>query len=110
MAGRPNKRPRRAERADPPVNRLDSKSFLHSLDSAVQAVDEFCIDLMRDLVRTPSVTGDEKTAQDKLAAALRELGLELDIWSPTLADVEDHHAFSDDGTSLGERPVIVARW
>jgi acetylornithine deacetylase len=80
------------------------------VDTQIDAMDTFCIDLLRDLVRTPSITGDEKTAQLRLAQRLGELGLEVDVWSPTRSDVETHPAFSDDGLPLGDRPVVVARW
>ena len=81
-----------------------------SIDDAVAALDTFCLDLMRDLVRTPSITGHETAAQQLLAGRLRGMGLSVDAWSPARSDVEAHPAFSDDGTTLGERPVVVARW
>lgn len=87
-----------------------SSPLMRSIDSAVAALEQSCIELMRELVRTPSITGDETAAQLLLAARLREMQLEVDAWSPTHADVESHPAFSDDGTMLGDRPVVVARW
>ena len=76
------------------------------------AVDElmpWATELLRDLVRIPSVTGDEREAQTKVASTLRDLGLEVDEWCPSLADVEGHPSFSDDGLPLGGRPVVVGR-
>ncbi|MET0880326.1 MAG: peptidase, partial [Acidimicrobiales bacterium] len=40
-------------------------------------------DLLRQLVATPSVTGDEVAAQAVVEQALSDLGLEVDAWCPT---------------------------
>jgi acetylornithine deacetylase/succinyl-diaminopimelate desuccinylase-like protein len=48
----------------------------------VDALDPFCIDLLRDLVRTPRITENEKPAQEKVSARLQEMGLDVDVWSP----------------------------
>jgi len=86
------------------------RSLKLSMDSAVDSLETFCIDLLQDLVRTPSITGNEKPAQEKVAARLREMGLDVDAWCPSLSDLANHPAFSDDGLPLGDRPVVVARW
>lgn len=81
--------------------------------SIVQAVDELqsaTVDLLRDLVRIPTITGDEAEGQRFIAQHLAEMGLEMDVWSPTRNDVVNHPAFSDDGLPLGDRPVVVGRW
>ena len=66
-------------------------------------------DLLRQLVATPSVTGDEAAAQAVVAEALADLGLEVDRWCPTREELAGHPSFSDDGLDLGERPVVVGR-
>jgi acetylornithine deacetylase len=65
--------------------------------------------LLRQLVATPSVTGDETAAQAVVAEALAGLGLDVDAWAPTREDLVDHPSFSDDGLALGDRPVVVGR-
>ncbi len=77
----------------------------HSIDGSVDALDTFGIDLLRDLVRTPSITGNEKNAQLGLARRLTEMGLDVDLWSPTLGELQHHPAFSDDGLPLGDHLV-----
>lgn len=64
-------------------------------------------DLLRQLVATPSVTGDEAAAQAVVAQALADLGLDVDDWCPTREELVDHPSFSDDGLDLGARPVVV---
>jgi len=92
------------------MTQSQSRAMKLSMDSAVDALDTFCIDLLQELVRTPSITGNEKPAQERIAARLAEMGLAVDVWSPTLSDLADHPAFSDDGFPLGDRPVVVAKW
>ncbi len=87
-----------------------TKALHSSLDDSVDQLRTFTVDLLRDLVRIPSITGDEKAAQLHLASRFREMGLEVDAWSPTFTELSAHPAFNDDGTTLGDRPVVVAKW
>jgi len=64
--------------------------------------------LALELVRTPSVTGDEDTAQDMLAKRLREWDLDVDLWTIDRG-ITAHRAYCDDGLPL-ERKNLVARW
>jgi acetylornithine deacetylase len=63
-----------------------------------------------DLVRTPSVTGEEGPAQAIVAGVLSGLGLDVDMWCPIRDELAGHPSFSDDELPLGERPVVVGRW
>ncbi|MEE9219503.1 MAG: ArgE/DapE family deacylase [Acidobacteriota bacterium] len=66
-------------------------------------------ELARELVRHPSVTGDEAAAQQFLSERWRGMGLEVDQWIPERQQLARHPAFCDDGLPV-ERPVVVARW
>ncbi len=89
---------------------MTSSALQRSIDQSVDRLETLCTDLLRDLVRIPSITGDETSAQLRLSRYLTEMGLDVDLWCPTRPELEQHPAFSDDGTFLGERPVLVARW
>ena len=65
-------------------------------------------DLALDLVRTPSVTGDEDAVQDLLARRLSEWGLDVDSWT-VAPSITGHRAYCDDGLPV-ERQNLVARW
>lgn len=67
------------------------------------------IDLLQNLVRIPSITGEEAKAQTFVGNILAELGLSVDAWCPKREELASHPAFSDDGLPLGERPVVVGR-
>jgi acetylornithine deacetylase len=73
---------------------------------AVAAQADDTVEALRELVRTPSVTGGETAAQ---AVMLRQIGLDVEVYTPTRTEVQDHPSFSDDGLPLGDRPVVVGR-
>jgi len=76
---------------------------------AVDALRDELFQLARQLVRRPSVTGDETEAQQYIASYWHEIGLLVDSWIPHLDDVAAHPAYCDDGLRV-ERPVIVGQW
>jgi acetylornithine deacetylase len=61
---------------------------------ALQALDaDACIRLAQDLVRVPSITGNERAAQDLVALALEEAGLEVDRFEADLSQLKAHPRF-----------------
>lgn len=62
---------------------------------ALDALDvEGMVNLTSELVRIPSVGGEEGTAQDRVADWMREEGLEVDRWRLDLDGLRAHPAFS----------------
>ncbi len=47
-----------------------------------------------DLIRFPSLRGQEHTAQDFLFGELKQRGYAMDRWSIDVADIESHPGFS----------------
>jgi len=78
-----------------------------------EAVDRLAgetVERLQELVRIPSVTGDEHDVQVAIARQMSDLGLEIDQWEP---DVDQLAAFADDVgafASLAGRPNVVGRW
>ncbi|MBX3010933.1 MAG: ArgE/DapE family deacylase [Caldilineaceae bacterium] len=72
------------------------------IDPAIQAQIEAAVDrlfdqqvgFLRDLVRIPSLRGEEAPCQDRVAATLRQMGYEVDQWQLDVADLEGHPGFS----------------
>lgn len=75
----------------------------------VQSLSQDLFDLARDLVRFPSVTGEETPAQQYLAGRWRDWGLSVDLWIPERDEVASHPAFCDDSRPI-ERANVVAQW
>jgi acetylornithine deacetylase len=62
--------------------------------SAVQSLDtDACIRLAQDLVRVPSITGDERAVQDLVALMLEEAGLEVDRFEGDIDRLKAHPRF-----------------
>lgn len=78
--------------------------------AAVNSLKSDAIGWVQDLVRIPSITGNEQAVQSCVTQLMRELGAEVDTWCPTRAELVSHPAFSDDGLPLGDRPVVVGKW
>jgi acetylornithine deacetylase len=82
-------------------------SLIEALLEVVESLRKDAIGLLQDLVRIPSITGEETKAQLFFANRLRELNLNVDCWYPTRDELQTHPSFSDDGLPLGERPIII---
>ena len=84
------------------------------LESRVlQAVEEKrhdALSLLKDLVRTPSVSGHEKVCQDLVMRSMKGLGLEIDAWDPPDEELAQHPAYVSTGMTYAGRPNIVGRW
>ncbi len=76
---------------------------------AIASLRDDLIDLTRQLVRHPSVTGEEGSAQAFIAGYWREQGLTVEEWTPVREEIERHPAFCDDDLPV-ERPVVSARF
>ena len=85
-------------------------TLVDTIDRAVDDLAAQTTEMIQELVRIPSITGDETAAQGFVAGVLRDLGFSVDQWNPTREDLQDHRSFSDDGLPLGSRPVVVGRW
>src|SRR5438105_5832672 len=61
---------------------------------ALQSLDtDACIRLAQDLVRVPSVTGNERAVQDLVALTLEETGLEVDRFEADVSRLKGHPRF-----------------
>jgi len=80
------------------------------VDAAVDALRPELIDFARSLVRIPSVSGSEQTAQRAMAAKYESLGLSVDIVPSLREELETHPAFCDDAIPFRDRLNVVARW
>jgi acetylornithine deacetylase len=77
------------------------------LAEAVEAHRNEALELLQELVRTPSLEGDERACQEIVAGKLTELGLALDVWSADDEELAAHPAFIPTGRSYRDRPNVV---
>jgi acetylornithine deacetylase len=81
---------------------------LSDIRASVQSLKDELFGLASDLVKQPSVTGNEDAAQEALSERLRDWGLEIDLWRIG-SEIASHQAFCDDGLPV-TRLNLVARW
>ncbi|WP_028033877.1 ArgE/DapE family deacylase [Chelativorans sp. J32] len=74
----------------------------------VDASREEAIALLRDMVKIPSVTGDEAAIQKFMADYMRGIGLEVDIWETDWEELKKHPGYRPVDRGYEGRPNIVA--
>lgn len=77
------------------------------IDHAVEQLRDEGLALLQELVRVPSLEGNEKPCQEIVAKHLRDMQLEVDMWTPVDAELEAHPAYVPTGKSYQERPNVV---
>ena len=68
---------------------LDPETAARILES-VDGLRDILISTLRDLVRIPSLTGDEGAVQRVVQRQMADLGLEIDVWEPDPALMAPH--------------------
>ena len=74
----------------------------------VDASREEAIALLRDMVKIPSVTGDEAAIQKFMADYMRGIGLEVDMWETDWEELKKHPGYRPVDRGYEGRPNIVA--
>jgi acetylornithine deacetylase len=100
-------------RKSTPANReeqsLPLSMDVHEIKVCVDSLRSELTALAQELVRIPSMTGEETEAQQFLAERWKQWGLKVDLWIPDRDEVAGHPAFCDDGLPI-ERANVVAQW
>lgn len=65
------------------------------------------VSFLQDLIRVPSVTGEEGPIQKFIARRLNEMGLTVDMFEPCLEDLRKHPAFVEVSRGYEGRPNVV---
>lgn len=66
------------------------------------------VTFLRDMVRIPSVTGDEAAIQRFLADYMRKIGLDVDMWETDWEELKKHPGYRPVDRGYEGRPNIVA--
>jgi acetylornithine deacetylase len=85
-------------------NKKNSASLIADM---VERKRENIVGFLRDLIKIPSITGDEKRVQEFIAKHLKSMGLEVDVWEPDKSKMKDHPEFIDTGKDYVDRPNVV---
>jgi acetylornithine deacetylase len=79
----------------------------------MNAVDDLAPDavaLVQELVRTPSLTGEEAAVQQIVARFMRAAGLEVDIWEPAPQELAPYAEHVGEFETMAGRPNVVGKW
>jgi acetylornithine deacetylase len=82
-------------------------AFVREVARAVEARREETVRLLQDLVRAPSVTGEEGAVQEVVERELRERGLDVDRWEATAQEVEPYLEHVGEQARYQGRPNVV---
>jgi acetylornithine deacetylase len=77
------------------------------IEAAVERRHDGLVALIRELVRIPSETGHEAEVQAVVAARMRELGLDTDVWEPDPANLAPYADHVGAHESFAGRPNVV---
>lgn len=68
------------------------------------------IAFLQELVRQPSIQGNERGVQEVVAARLQSLGLEIDMWDISHSDLTGHPYFVPSRPDYSGSPNVVGVW
>lgn len=74
---------------------------------AVESQRQEALELLQNMVRTPSLEGEEKAVQEIVARKLHDIQLEVDMWDPPDDELQAHPAYVPVGRSYKDRPNVV---
>ncbi|MCK5094995.1 MAG: M20/M25/M40 family metallo-hydrolase, partial [Spirochaetes bacterium] len=77
------------------------------ISEAVNGRKNEIIDFCRDLIKIPSISGDEGDIQKFVAEHLRNMGLKVRVWEPDISKMKDHPEYVDTGKDYTNRPNVV---
>jgi acetylornithine deacetylase len=89
------------------VERLDAELLAREIHRAVVARRDESVRLLQDLVRVPSVTGEEGAVQDVVEHAFRARGLVVDRWEATPEEVSPYTDHVGEQKTYSGRPNVV---
>jgi acetylornithine deacetylase len=89
------------------VDDTGERQLSRNIAAAVDSLRESLLNLLQELVRTPSVTGAEGDAQTVVARRMRAMGLETDVWEPDPAALAPYAEAVGAFASFAGRPNVV---
>jgi acetylornithine deacetylase len=88
------------------VGGLDT-GLAEAIARAVEDRRDEVMGLLQELVRVPSVTGDEGAVQKVIERAFRERGLDVDVWEATPEEVSPYREHVGEQSGYEDRPNVV---
>ncbi len=83
---------------------------ISDIEAAVTRRRDDLVSLVQTLVRIPSVTGEEGAAQAVVAERMRQVGLDVDVWEPSVDELAPYSEHVGEFESFAGRPNVVGAW
>lgn len=77
------------------------------LNAVVDALEPEMVGFLQEIVRIPSLTGEEGTVQQAIAAKMRAMGLRVDMWEPDPEEMATYARDIGEIASYADRPNVV---
>lgn len=74
---------------------------------AVESLRQEALELLQAILRTPSLTGEERQCQEILAERMHAMGLKVDMWEPSDEELAAHPAYVPVEMPYAGRPNVV---
>jgi acetylornithine deacetylase len=84
-----------------------NEDLVQAIRGAVEARRESAVGLLRELVRTPSVTGEEGAVGEVVERAFSERGLDVDTWDATPEEMKPYRDHVGEQDSYENRPNVA---
>ena len=84
-----------------------SQDHRQAIIDKVEENREQAVELLRQMIVIPSVTGDEAAIQDFVADYMRKIGLDVDIWETDWEELKKHPGYRPVARGYENRPNIV---
>lgn len=79
------------------------KQVLESIDNNKEEI----INFLQDMIKIPSVTGEEGEVQRYISTKMKDMGLDVDVFEPDFTQLKKHPACSPGDKSYDKRPNVV---
>jgi acetylornithine deacetylase len=89
---------------------FNDNDYITKISDTIDNLERHIVTFIQELVRTPSLPGEEKAVQDIIASKMQELNLVVDTIPIDKEILEQHSAFSDDGFPYENRLNLVGKW
>jgi acetylornithine deacetylase len=84
--------------------------LVRQITAAVDGRKDHLVELVQELVRIPSLTGQEGDVQKAVAARMRGVDLETEVWEPDADALKPHALHVGTIESFDDRPNVVGTW
>lgn len=89
---------------------MNIEELVRRADSVLNERFDSGMEFLQEIVRQPSVQGDERGVQEIVAARLKSLGLEIDIWDISHDELGGHPFFVASRPDYAGSPNVVGVW